>query len=128
MDLAILKARIILLWMFQIVNFLTLILVEQSEVGHVVVQPGENIAATIAEFFALPCFLSWQTLVLPQSISRWANTLFGLIFGALKLAALVGWYPSTRSWAVLFNEAWGLIAAIGIIWYAWRPPHLSKET
>jgi hypothetical protein len=120
-----LKTTVAVLWILQVLNYVTLIILTQVETGNFgTLQSGDN-AAPMAVVLAIPCILAWATLALPQSVSRWPNIVFALFFAAIKIGALAQQASVDMSVALYINEVWGLLAALLVAWYAWKMPKAS---
>lgn len=114
------KTIIAVLWLLQVANYISYILISlfETEPLGAAIEPGSG--PTIAVFFFVPCLMAWLTLV-SLRISRWPNVALGGLFAALKLAALLGLVAEISA-AGIFNELWAFFGAALIVWYAWKHP------
>ena len=114
------KTMISVLWLLQVANYVSYILIglfEMEPFGSAV-EPGSG--PVIAIFFFVPCLMAWLTLASAR-ISRWPNIVLGALFATLKLAAVLGLVAEISA-ASVFNELWAFLAASLIVWYAWKQP------
>jgi len=130
------KTRMAVLWIIQTIAFAALLL--EALLG---TASTKKIMETqfhaiprfeVAVFFFLPCLMAWFCLTSKGSISRRLSLFFGVLLTLLKLVAWSGILAGegrplasiTRdaSADIWFTEVWGLIAAVLIIWYAWKLP------
>jgi hypothetical protein len=117
------RTTIAALWIFQFLNYLTYILLELTATGNFgMLKPGEHGTPLTLEsvIFLVLFLLAWATLALGQNVIRWPNMLFAALLAAVKILGLVRLIPVAISPAFIFNESWGLIGAVLIIWYAWK--------
>lgn len=114
------RTIIAVLWLLQVANYVSYILISlfETEPFGAIIEPGSG--PVIAAFFFVPCLMSWLTLASIR-ISRWPNIVLGALFASLKLAAVVGLVAEISA-ANIFNELWAFFAAALIVWYAWKLP------
>ncbi len=70
----------------------------------------------IAILMLIPILMVFLTLVLPQSVSRWANIIVAAFFFLFNLVGL----PSYPSLYDKFMLAVSLVFNLVTIWYAWK--------
>ena len=70
----------------------------------------------IAILMLMPILMVFFTLVLPQSVSRWANIIVAVFFFLFNLVGLPT-YPSLYD---KFMLAVSLVFNVVTIWYAWK--------
>lgn len=120
------SSQLAILWLLQTVNYAAFILITQVESGMFgTLEPGSS-GWGIAIAFFLPCLLAWLAFTSRVAISRWAHVVIGVLFCLIKAAATILGAVDGASFSVIFNEAWGLIAAGLIVWYAWKPPKTTE--
>jgi hypothetical protein len=72
-------------------------------------------------FFFIPCIMAWLSMILKSTANRWLSFVLGILYALIKLSNSIGILIQGDSTTV-FNESWGLLAAILIVWYAWKMP------
>lgn len=107
------------LWMIQAVNLAAVVFYGFWT------EPG---AFGISSWIFIPCLIGFLSVVLKGSANRWMNFILGILTVIMKLRFMIeGFEPGGI--AFRFNELWGLIGAILIVWYAWRwPKQEAKST
>jgi hypothetical protein len=70
----------------------------------------------IAILMLMPILMVFFTLVLPQSVSRWANIIVAAFFFLFNLVGL----PNYPSFYDKFMLAVSLVFNVVTIWYAWK--------
>jgi hypothetical protein len=130
------KTRMAMLWIIQTMAFAALLfaaLLGTAATKEIMETQFHAIPRfEVAVFFFLPCLMAWFCLTSKDSIARRLSLIFGVLLTLLKLAAWSGLLAGegrplasiTRgaSADIWFTEAWGLIATVLIIWYAWKWP------
>ena len=130
------KAIISVLWIIQAVNFaatLLLALLGSEATKRLLETQFHDIARfEVTVLFLVPCIMAWICLILKDSVNRYLSLILGILFAALKLMSLSGILSGegrpiasiakTASAGLQFNEFWGFVAALLIIWYAWKWP------
>jgi hypothetical protein len=121
------KTKMSILWIIQAVAFAGLILLALLGSGAIKglmeTQISEGIRFVIAVFFFIPCIMAWFCLILKDSANRWLSFVLGILFAVIKLLSMSGVLSSAGvPAAIRFNEFWGFLAALLIIWYAWKWP------
>jgi hypothetical protein len=85
---------------------------------------GLQVTPEILLLFAImiltPLVMAFLSLVLKDSVNRWANVIVGAVFVVIQLVALGGSVASSSSaWMILMETA-KLVAPALIVWYAWK--------
>jgi hypothetical protein len=120
------KIKIAVLWLVGMLAALTRILISLLEPGIIEqIMAGQFAGMTIgpvtmlllAIIFLIPLLMSFLSLVLRDSVSRWANIIVGLAYVVLGIIDLVRYLDS--AYAVLLNLT-GFVAAILVVWIAWK--------
>src|SRR5215469_16732657 len=83
--------------------------------------PGDpqGVLLEMASVMIVPCLMPLLSVVLPVSLSRWLNIIFGVVYTLVIVAVVAvarGWY---------FYTMFGLIEIILsllVVWYAWTWP------
>ena len=114
------RTQIAVLWFVQTVNYVSLILITQIESRLAGTPEPESDVLLITIFFFIPCLLAWLAFVLKPAVGRWLHVVFGALFASLKLVVTVGGLASDESFGYLFNEVWGFLAAVLLVWTAWK--------
>jgi hypothetical protein len=109
------------LWIFQILNFIAILVVPYS-FSIVSAEFGDGLGALIVFYFFLTCLMIWLTLVLKPEISRWPTMLVGVFYSFVKVQWLIQGVSNGYAFEFIFNEAWGLLAALLLVWYGWKVP------
>jgi hypothetical protein len=108
------KTTIAVLWIIQAVNVVAVALYGFWS------QPGES-RFGITAVLLIPCLLAWLSVILKGSANRWISFIFGILTALAKLRYLIaGLAPAGLGFR--FNELWGLLGALLIVWYAWKMP------
>jgi len=63
----------------------------------------------------------WLSLVLKPAMSRWPSIVLGALLAFVKTTGVIDGITSSSP-GILITEAWGLVAALFIIWYGTRIP------
>ena len=118
------KARMSILWIIQAVAFATVLLMATLEPE--ATRQGLNTQAArfwISGIFFICCIMAWFCVTLRDSINRWLSFVLGILFAVVKLISFSGGLSSEAvSAAYRFHEFWGFLAAVLIIWHAWKWP------
>ena len=76
----------------------------------------------MAALMAIPASMIVLSLVLPATISRWLNILFGAVYSAIMVLAVQG------SWHFyLFFGCVEIALTLAIVWQAWKWPQSSAR-
>jgi hypothetical protein len=119
------KIKIAVLWLVGMLAALTRILISLVEPGKIEqIMAGQFAGMTIspvtmlllAVIFLIPLVMAFLSLVLRDSVNRWANIIVGLVYVVLGIIDLVRYIAS--AYAVLLNLTF--VAAILVVWYAWK--------
>ena len=115
------KLKLTALWCFQLFNFIAVLLIPSSA-AEVKAQLGDALGGLIAFYFFLSCLLLWLTLVVKPSIARWGIMVIGAFFAFVKVQWLIQCFTKGYPAEFCFNESWGLVAALMLVWYGWKAP------
>jgi hypothetical protein len=108
------KTTLAVLWIIQVANVVVVALYGYW------LQAGESpFALTLVVL--IPCLLACLSIALKGSANRWVSLVFGLLMALTKLRYLIAGLASIGP-AFRFNELWGLLGALLIVWYAWKMP------
>ena len=80
-----------------------------------------------ALFFLVPMAMAYLTLVLNAAASRWASGVLCALAVTSGISTLIA-QPVWLSAAVNLVAIAGLLAAVLIIWHAWKGPHEADVT
>ena len=119
------KAKMSILWIIQAVAFASVIFLGLlgSKVIQVMEPPfTERLRWLVTIFFFIPCIMAWFSVILQGAAIRWLSLVFGILFAYIKLRTSLGSLSQGEMSALLFNEVWGFLAALLIIWHAWKQP------
>jgi hypothetical protein len=119
------KAKMSILWIIQAVAFASVIFLGLlgSKVIQVMEPPfTERLRWLVTIFFFIPCIMAWLSVILRGAVIRWLSLVFGILFAYIKLRTSLGSLSQGEMSALLFNEVWGFLAALLIIWHAWKQP------
>ena len=119
------KAKMSILWIIQAVAFASVIFLGLlgSKVIQVMEPPfTERLRWLVTIFFFIPCIMAWLSVILQGAAIRWLSLVFGILFAYIKLRTSLGSLSQGEMSALLFNEVWGFLAALLIIWHAWKQP------
>jgi hypothetical protein len=119
------KLNMAVLWLIQMVNFAALIFL-----GLLFAQKmNERTGFDMTRFLFFSCLMAWLSVILKGSASRWISFIFGIPLALLKLYALIKGLPPEAGVriAFCFNELWGLLGALLIVWYAWKMPKQEAQ-
>jgi Family of unknown function (DUF6326) len=78
---------------------------------------SQGVLLGMSAIMVIPSLMPFLSLVLPAGINRWANVVFGALYTAVMILAIIG------SWH--FYIVYGLIEialTALIVWYAWTWP------
>ena len=73
----------------------------------------------LSVIFLIPLIMAFLSLVLRDSVNRWANIIVILVYLAFNLVLLARYLMNSSAYAVLLNLT-GDVAAVLIVWYAWK--------
>lgn len=120
------KVKIVILWLFQGLDYFAYILITFVETGLIGMnEPNTGRGATIAILFFIIFVLAWLSFITKPTISRWPNIIFGLLFFQLKIRAAVGLLVELSP-GIVIVELCGAILAGLVIWYGWKIPNKNK--
>ena len=131
------KLRISVLWIFLAVcqaAGLALLMFEPGVIRGLMVGQlwGVNthsagVQINAALFFLVPMAMAYLTLVLNDAASRWASGVLGALTVVTGISTLIG-QPAWMSAGVTLVVIAGSLAALLIVWHAWRWPRGAEVT
>jgi hypothetical protein len=86
-----------------------------------------GVQINIALFWLIPAAMAYLTLVLNDAASRWTNAVVAAISVLPALSTLIS-QPAGMSAGVNFVGIVGILAALLIIWHAWKWPRGAEVT
>jgi hypothetical protein len=118
------KSRMAVLWIIQAIAFAAVLLFALTEPE--ATRQGLHTQSTIfvvSVIFFIACIMAWFCFTLKESVNRWLSFVLGILFAAAKLISMSGALSSDAVPAAYrFHELWGFLAALLIVWYAWKWP------
>ena len=126
------KLKLVILWVFQALNYFTVLYLLFIETGAFVrgAEPGSGNGIGAAIFLFIVFLMAWLSFVSKPTISRWPNIVFGfLILFLFKAPGVIGYLFGLYdefSIGALINSLCGAIGAALIVWYGWKIPNQSK--
>ena len=124
------RVRVATLWMVFAVGMIAaivLFLVEPGAIRDVMAGEveGEKITLTMtlmlgAFFILVPLVMAFLTLVLPDTANRWANGVVAAILGTMNGIDVVSHLGDGKFGGEALMTAATVVAALMIVWYAWR--------
>ena len=131
------KLRITVLWIFLAVCQLTALALVMFAPGAIHgLMAGQlwgynthsaGVQINIALFWLIPAAMAYLTLVLNDAASRWTNAVVAAISALFALSTLIS-QPAGVSAGVNFVGIVGILAALLIIWHAWKGPRPAEVT
>lgn len=121
MDQAKWKIKLLVLWIFQILNFIAVLVIPYS-FSIISAEIGEGTGALIVFYFFLTCLMMWLTIILKPAFSRWPIIVVAVFYAFVKIQWLIQGVTGGYAVEFVFNEAWGLFTALLLIWYGWKIP------
>jgi len=118
--------KLIVLWILQILNLIAVLVIPDS-MALVVAEVGDGIGPLIAFYFFLTCLMMWLTISLRPALTRWPIMLVGAFYAFVKVQWIINALTGDMVIALFFNEVWGLVAAVMIVWYGWKIPEPIAE-
>jgi len=125
------KLRIATLWIFFGVAMPTAMLLWMVEPGAIKeimtgTVEGEDLSGpamiVMALFILIPMAMAFLTLVLKDTVNRWANGVLGLIVAILTIPDISGSLGDSKHSAFALVMVASLVAALLIVWHAWKWP------
>jgi hypothetical protein len=122
------RIKISVLWLFAAIAFLAhqiLVLMEPGIIAQLMAgeAEGQKIGPEMILFFAVlmlvPLVMAFLSLILLDSMNRWANIIVGTVFAVLWLASAVSAALSAYWGGALTTFSAGVATAL-IVWYAWK--------
>ena len=86
-----------------------------------------GVQINIALFWLIPVAMAYLTLVLNDAASRWTNAVVAAISVLPALSTLIS-QPAGMSAGVNFVGIVGILAALLIVWHAWKWPRGAEVT
>lgn len=120
------KIKLLVLWIFQVLNFLAILVVPYS-FSIISAEIGEGTGGLITFYIFFTCLMMWLTLVLKPSVNRWPTILVAAFYAFVKVQWIIQGLVGGYAVEFVFNEIWGLVAAIALIWYGWRVPAMDAR-
>jgi hypothetical protein len=80
-----------------------------------------------AFYFLAPMALAYLTLVLRVTANRWMNGVVGAVTAVSAISLLIG-QPAWMSAGMNFAGIVGSLAALLIVWHAWKGPRPTEVT
>ena len=91
-----------------------------TNTGAIVVSSGLLLVMSI--IFVVPILMSFLTLTLKYSVSRWANCIVGILFAMVVLVFWVlGFVFRSAGYEFVWSTAQLVFASL-VVWYAWKWP------
>jgi len=125
------KLRIATLWIFFGVAMPTAMLLWMVQPGAIKeimtgTVEGEDLSGpsmvVMALFILIPLAMAFLTLVLKDTVSRWANGVLGLIVAILTIPDISGSLGDSKQSAFALVMVAAMVAGLLIVWHAWRWP------
>jgi hypothetical protein len=122
------KIKISVLWLIGMLANLTRQLIKLLEPGAIEqIMAGQFEGQTISPslmlllsvIFLIPLVMAFLSLILRNSVNRWANIIVILVYLVFNLILLARYLMDSSAYAVLLNLT-GDAAAVLIVWYAWK--------
>ncbi len=125
------KIKLAVLWIFLAVGFSALAIVSLMSPGAIeqiiageIEDMGpitEGLLFLFAILWLIPLTMAFLSLTLKDSANRWANIIVGIVWTALGIIDLGD--TLNRGWLTLAFVAFSkTVAAVLIVWYAWKWP------
>jgi len=122
------RTQIAVLWMLQVINFVSIIFISYFETGLIAGVTPETSGILLSVYFFVFAVLIWLAFGLKPRIGRWIHIVFGVLTVLLKAGYVVQTLTGANSMAFLLNEAWGAVAAGILIWVAWQLPEADASS
>jgi hypothetical protein len=116
------RTQIAVLWLLQVINFVSIIFISYFDTGQVAGTTPDSVGPLLAIYFFVFALLIWLAFGLKPAIGRWVHIVCGALIVLLKASYVVQSLGGTNPWPFLFNESWGLVAAALLVWVAWKLP------
>lgn len=131
-----LKIKLAVLWIFLAVGMSAMVLlalmtpgaIEQIIAGEIEgMKITEGLMLFLAIFWLIPLTMAFLSLILKDSINRWANIIAGIAWAAFGILD-VGDTLMRGLWTSFVLSAVKLVVAVLIIWLAWMWPKQKAAT
>lgn len=119
------KNRLLVLWILQVLNFLAVLVIPESFAA-VAEEIGESLGLLIAFYIFMTSLMMWLTVFTSPKLSRWPSIVVGVLYAFVKVQWIFNGLTGEIIPAQFFNEIWGLIAALMIVWCAWKLPEQTS--
>lgn len=123
------KLRISVLWLFYTVAFLIVLQLGSLEPGVMqhFLSTGEiggmkityEVLLVFAFLMLVPLVMAFLSLVLRDSMNRWANVIVGLAYTGFQVIMLVETLAEPSAYAILMETSKVVVPAL-IVWIAWK--------
>lgn len=122
------RIKISVLWLFAAIAFLAhqiLVLMEPGIIAQLMAgeAEGQKIGPELILFFAVlmlvPLVMAFLSLIMLDSMNRWANIIVGAIFAVLWLVSAVDAALSAY-WGGALITLSAVVGSALIVWYAWK--------
>jgi uncharacterized membrane protein len=104
-----------------VVRFMQPGMLEEMIAGTTDVPVTNELLLVMSIIMALPIFMSFLSLTLPDKANRWANLIIGIFFVAWELVFLIFFYLPAPAYETFWGIAYLVFAAL-VVWYAWKWP------
>jgi hypothetical protein len=116
------RTQIAMLWLLQVVNFVAIIFISYFGTGLIAAFTPEEVGPVLAAYFFAFALLISLAYLLKPAVGRWIHLVAGGLIALLKAAYVAQSLGGETAGAFQFNEVWGLVAAIWLVWVAWKGP------
>jgi hypothetical protein len=116
------RTQIAVLWLLQVINFVSIIFISYFDTGLIAGRTPDSIGTLLAIYFFAFALLIWLAFGLKPAIGRWVHIVCAALTVVLKASYVLQSLGGANSWPFLLNESWGLVAAAILVWVAWKVP------
>ncbi|MFX0205454.1 MAG: DUF6326 family protein [Candidatus Hodarchaeota archaeon] len=105
-----------------VVRFMGPGVLEEMIAGTTDIKITNELILVMSIVMAVPIFMSFLSLTLPDKTNRWANLGVGIFFIGWELIFIIFFYLQ----APIYELFWGilyLVFAALVVWYAWKWPN-----
>ena len=120
------KIRISMLWLFVIISDLANVIMSLAYPGTMeeLIEGTEALGPEVmfvgAIIVLIPLVMAVLTLTIKDSINRWLNIIFGILFTLIFIGNFIELATTMPAAYILLLSAAGIIAPIVIVWYAYK--------
>jgi uncharacterized membrane protein YecN with MAPEG domain len=82
-------------------------------------QITSEVTLVLAIILVIPPIMAFLSLILKDSINRWANIILGIVFVVLASYGLSSYLAQLDAWAIIIWVS-QVVANALIVWYAWK--------